>query len=297
MVKFIIRVLVFASILFGILLAVKNLTPFYWGNKIIEEKINHIFSSDEFYDTFFIGSSKTYRHIDPIVFDELTNLNSYNLASSGMHYLESHFIADKFLKKYEYDGAINIFQQKMVPTGIAKRNLHSVRSKYYLDFKRLKMGLKYYWQKRDYKQIYYHIILFIENQFCIGTIKSKIKFSLREPRELDSLVKEQRGFYPLDQQLEIEENKSLEKRKRQYVKKLNRSKRNKKELEIKETSIEIKRIPLERAQIKSKNGNYTFYKINSTKLNPELYFDRGHLNTEGAYYFTNMVAKKFISLN
>lgn len=67
--------------------------PYPWGDSRLRAKLEYFEQHQEVFDTVFVGSSYTYRHISPRVFDaELEQLSagrrrhkSFNLAVDGMH--------------------------------------------------------------------------------------------------------------------------------------------------------------------------------------------------------------------
>lgn len=108
-----------ATLFVGILLAVclvvhyaviprLNLTPYYWGDKLIIEKRNAIVTPP-YPDVIFFGSSMVYRQINPEVFDAVVEektgnpIRSFNfgvnwLASSEMIYLAENYVREAPVK-------------------------------------------------------------------------------------------------------------------------------------------------------------------------------------------------------
>ena len=61
--------------------------------------LNHFLNSDEHYNTVFIGSSRTHRHIVPLLFDSLSTsaTRSYNLGTPGLFHFRSLELLNRVL--------------------------------------------------------------------------------------------------------------------------------------------------------------------------------------------------------
>jgi len=215
------------------------------------------------------------------------------LGCSGVFALETHFLLEGFTKVYNGGDSIDYYLQDTEPRAIAKTNLHSVRSKYYLDFKRLRMGLDYFIKKKNYTQIYNHLISYIENFLCIGEIIPIIEYHLNTKEPLKDIIKEQKGYYPLDQKQKLENLKGLRKRaaKYRFARKKGRNKPRKK------SRMRIVNIPEEKMKIDDQNGKLSFYRIFGTSVVADtLYFDRGHYNSQGAEAFTREIGNTRIKI-
>jgi len=284
--KFLIEIFTFSLILAFILFLIKKTVPFYWGNELITQKVNYLLAEEDKYDTFFIGSSKTYRHIIPKSFDQITGTNSYNLGCSAMFALETHYILENFIDLYPNNN-FDCYLLKLTPNKIANKNLHTVRSKYYMDFKRLKMGIRYFLKEKKYHQVYNHLLSYLENLLCIGEIIPILKYHFGSKKKLKYKIKAQKGYYSLEQEMKSENLKGLKKRNREFLnskveKKLAR------EITIKKISKEMLNfsVPSEK--------NISFYDIsgNPTHLQKkELQFDKGHFNSKGAELYTKAIGR------
>ncbi len=284
------KVLIFAGLLCSILFLIKQTVPYYWGSPLIEKKIKHIAQDSKVYDNFFIGSSKTYRQINPELFDRKTKLNSYNLGNIGQFYLESNYILDHFLEEYPIKEKTNILIQEMQISKIADGNLHTLKSKYFMDFKRLKIGVKYFWNKKDYTQVYRHILSFIENKLCIGEFREIIDYHLKDANELRNHIQEQNGFYSLEQEVVLDDNKDLLNRNK-FFKKSNQYKKWKINEELK--NVRIKKITPSYANINTENELLAFHQFSAISLDAKYYFDRGHLNDKGVEIYTKKLGNAF----
>ena len=195
---FIKKTVLFGILLFGCISLLKFSVPYYWGNDVIRSKIDYLNAHPNTYDTVIFGSSLVNCHFIPTTFDSNVEeeIKSYNLGSNAMFYLEAEYILENFLSSSnaEYKNVIKLVQD-IKP--IADINLHSVRSKYFLDFKRYITAINFF--KSDWKQIYNYTISFLENKLGVGEIFQILNFHLldksKEPRY--RLYQKNEGFFDL----------------------------------------------------------------------------------------------------
>ena len=196
-------------LILGILVGIKSTVPYYWGNKYITKKMNYYASENKEYNCLFFGSSKVIHHINPILFDSLTGYHSYNFGAPHTFFLETHYLLELFLTDYNQD-ATNIFIDKKNPKIMAYKNYHTGSSKYYLDFKRAKMGISYFYKEGNYEQVYMPFISYVENLLCIGELKAIFEFH-RKPRKQTPYwaSDQQRGYYPLEQMAQRKKRETI----------------------------------------------------------------------------------------
>jgi|GEM_PF-1537099 len=293
--KFIFKVFSFTIILLLIISALNLSVPFYWGNEVMAKKMEYLLNnSSKDYNTFFVGSSHTYRHINPLIFDSITNCKSFNLGASGMGHLEANFILENFLKNYNRDDTFNVFLKNTKLWQINDKNLHSVRTKYYLDFKRTVWAVKYWFNKspKNLKQVYSHVISYLENILCIGKIKEILFFHFYpDNSELEVMIN-QNGFYSLDQELMLGDNKELLVRKNKFQRKKNKDKSEKNS-----TYIKVKKIEASGLDNLPSKKNINFYKLGRFILKEDYFFDRGHFNEVGASLYSTKIGESFAKLD
>jgi hypothetical protein len=63
-------------------------------------KLNHIFYDKAKYDALFVGSSRVLRNIDPIYFDSLTGVSSYNAGVDGANFTLIDLLVRKYFKSH-----------------------------------------------------------------------------------------------------------------------------------------------------------------------------------------------------
>jgi len=295
--QFIIKSLSFLLLLLLILFMIKRTVPYYWGSPLLDQKINDALNDGTDYDVFFFGSSRTYRHINPLLFDSITNQTSYNMGCPAMFYLETHYALEHFADHYPADKKIAILLQEIQPEIIKKRNLSTIRSKYYLDWKRLKMSLQYFKQQKNTEQIWYHLLSFAENQFSISEVKEIAKFHFAPKPVLKPIIKEQKGFYSINQQITIESSSIHSKAyigtNKAYKADSLYQQRMERGGGIQE--ITIRKISPDELNLNIKNRQVEFYQIiDKMELGADDYFDlKDHYSTKGASIFTRKLAEEW----
>ena len=227
--KFFLKIVVFflpLLILIVILNEIK-IVPFYWGaDDEMRQKIVYLLDNPNKHDVIFFGSSTTYRHIDPLLFDSITGYNSFNMGYAGVGSLESDYLIDNLSSLLKLDTTLHvIYLRRSRPGNIAKENLHSVKSHYFLDYKRYKIALKYFFGKGDLIQVYRYTVSYLENLFLLGNIKNIMKYTdihiSSYSREADNSSEQFRinhkGFFPLDIEFEITNKNALHIRREEYI--------------------------------------------------------------------------------
>ena len=201
------------------------LTPcYYWGNPGYLHHMRSLNNDPESYNTYFFGSSRIYRHVDPPLFDELAHmsLTSFNLGSVATYTPESYYLLENFIRNAPQvkEGFIIIELQEI--RALVYQNLHTTRVKYYLnptDFFFVTAGhlennrlgtTKKYRIIRNYSTSYLEKILgigmvydFVSNTAqCIGL----------DDREVDPLSQTIRGHYSLEAEYRATQSETLKKR-------------------------------------------------------------------------------------
>ena len=285
---FITKILSFFLILFVINYCIYLKSRYSWGNKIIDQKIEYVSSlNDKPYKSFFWGSSKTYRHINPIIFDSIAHTTSFNMGYAGCYWFETSYLMDNFIEAYDTSNISNIFLQQIYPTPISKRNLHSRQVKYFMDNKRLSMAYDFYLPRKKYKQLYYHLLMYVENHLNIGLLKGRLISIFKDREMLSNKIIKQKGFYTLEE--EVKETKSAYLRGRANKFKVNQK---------------IKVIPKNKNPLLRKINNKYITKIGINfihiipgQMGTEMYFDTGHYNDKGAAAFSLEIAQIFNKKN
>ncbi|MEM1057009.1 MAG: hypothetical protein AAGI52_15910 [Bacteroidota bacterium] len=136
--RFVLRALVFPVLLGAVLLAMKtqdgyaDIAP-YWDKLQDVRRVQP--------EVVFLGSSRTFRHIDPVRLDSLRadGVTSYNFGVQGSRSLETHFRADRLL---EMDLPVQrmIIEFGPVDIAIPERAATTRRIQHYHDARRATIG-------------------------------------------------------------------------------------------------------------------------------------------------------------
>lgn len=105
--KFLSKIVLYALSYLALLSVVALLIPYpyYWGNPWYSSKAQYLERQDQrsLPDTYFFGSSRIYRHIDPQVFDSVfyrssgRSIQSFNFGAPATFVPQSYFLYEKFL--------------------------------------------------------------------------------------------------------------------------------------------------------------------------------------------------------
>jgi len=264
---------------------IKKSVPFYWGNKLFAQKIDFLQNANENYDCFFVGSSLTSRHVIPKIINRDTKLTSYNLGTGSQFKLETSYLIDHLINSYDFidkEDLIILDRGVRRIKDIDDVNLHTIRSKYYLDLKRLKIGLAYYIKQKNFNQIYNHILSYFENQLCIGELIKISEIHFKGFGNLSKFEVDQLGFYSMGQHQKVlnsQRLKSLNEKFKAAVKEGKHNNRKLKEIKIIEYEFNL-------------NHKKTYINYGNPITNNTLYFDKTHYTLKGAEKYTSLLVKE-----
>lgn len=69
-------------------------------NNFEQARLTNIFNGKEAHDALFIGSSRTYYHVNPRIIDSVMQLDSYNAGVDGANLLETNLILQSYLASH-----------------------------------------------------------------------------------------------------------------------------------------------------------------------------------------------------
>lgn len=140
--RFLKNSILFLLIYVGICLTISGFLPYHWGNPWYSVKIDHLERNpDEDYNTYFFGSSRVYRHIDPNLFDSLAqareaeSIRSFNLGAPGTFPPQTYFLYEQFLNSGLSKGAKFCFLELMDVAAISDHLMHQEKTNYWLNRK------------------------------------------------------------------------------------------------------------------------------------------------------------------
>lgn len=196
------------SIIIGVLLQLVELTvPFYWGDTVLNAKMEFLEDKRAEYNVFFMGSSRIYRQIIPQIFDKNCKTKSFNLGSPATGNPELHYLTDNFVN-HRAEKPTYLFLDYVSIVRITDINWGTTKAKYHLNFFGLKLFFqdlldKPFTQKYDYylNNIKNYLRSFAEKSLKIGYRKDLIKFFTKEDYNYLSLVNNQQGYLSFEYEL------------------------------------------------------------------------------------------------
>ncbi|MBK6640313.1 MAG: hypothetical protein IPG39_03330 [Bacteroidetes bacterium] len=133
----------------------------YYGNELYRQKFEHFTASDSDYNTVFFGSSRTFRQINPVIFDSLLQdyqIKSFNCGAPAVSNPEQYYLYEQFLKNPP-PGIHYAFMELKPINYISRVNLWTPRN--------------YYWHTPEWVIYVYQYL----NQSMLP-LKNKIGYSL-----------------------------------------------------------------------------------------------------------------------
>ena len=181
-------------------IALNNYTTPFWGNRDIFMKTRFLKTKSGF-SMMYIGSSLTYRHINPEVVDSVTSLRSFNLGAAGMENPETWYVVEKvidYLSKRKKPDYLVIEVQGF--GHISKRNLRSSKSIYYQDHRRFLAAQENFFN-HNWTDAHHYFLTFLSNELKWDGVMVQMRArNENEERfqERKSEIGQMMGYYPLD---------------------------------------------------------------------------------------------------
>lgn len=137
--RFLFHSILFGSLFFGVSALIHMAKPFYFENAMFRQKIDKMPVECPSCNTFFIGSSLTFRHVNPALFDSLVNQNkayaeirSYNLGSVQVNLLEAMYLAEHSIEEKIIPANSTLFVELRPHT--MKDSIFTAKNTFYRDF-------------------------------------------------------------------------------------------------------------------------------------------------------------------
>ncbi|MFD2916271.1 hypothetical protein [Psychroserpens luteus] len=195
-------------------------SSYHWGNPWYSSKIEYLESKDvELPNTYFFGSSRVYRQIDPIIFDQLYNnashdiKKSYNLGAPATFCPETYYLYENFIKSEIANNVDLVFIELMPINLISKDLMLKERTTYWQNLSDLKFvykSIKNNSTLRLDEKIKGVKDYFICNSYNLFDIKH-----LKQTLSMDNNINlayngpNNVGYYSLDNQLETTKDESV----------------------------------------------------------------------------------------
>ncbi|MBA99755.1 MAG: hypothetical protein CMN34_02390 [Saprospirales bacterium] len=158
--RFLFHSILFASLFFGVSALIHMAKPFYFENAMFREKINEIPTECPSCNTFFIGSSLTFRHVNPMLFDSLVNSSSghpisesYNLGSVQVNFLESMYLAEHSMEEKIVPAKSTLFLELRPHT--IKDSIFTAKNTFYRDIHDLDLVASHHQNLFDKARVIY----------------------------------------------------------------------------------------------------------------------------------------------
>ncbi len=205
-----VKITLLLLLIIGLNAAITATLPLTWGEPIIHAKYKAYQAQAEEINTLLIGTSRTYRHLDPTLLDALVgepfNIRAFNLGAPAYYYPKSDRLYRAILadKPPALDYALFEFGRIDVPR---PRNLHTKGHIYWYDFSETLFLLRHTWSlelplRRKLTFSQRHVVSWLEKEANLGLGVALLDYALNgvtgEPRWLGSRGD---GFYPLDDAL------------------------------------------------------------------------------------------------
>ncbi|HLF62367.1 MAG TPA: hypothetical protein VI603_01345 [Saprospiraceae bacterium] len=208
--RFIFKTLFFIVLLIVLNVQTKRILPFGWENTEYFAKMEHFRKTYQAgTNTLFFGSSRTLRHIDPVVFDSLNALrgiytHSYNMASSAVFFNEQFYLFDYFFHDSSSTQDLEyLFLELDDLVIMADIFIGTTRGAYYVNASNLEkistqIVLSPIPLNEKIAQIYYHLAGMIANDCHIGLGGEMLKHLLSRPRPPMPRPAARMGYTPID---------------------------------------------------------------------------------------------------
>ena len=158
-------------------------------------------------NTVFVGSSRIFRHVNPILFDSLTGLKSYNLGYAGLFPFRSY----DFIQQLELTDNIQHIFIELAPLALLGKNFNSEPFVHSIDFERYKMAVSFagsgaYTTAEEFKYYSGYTLLFLYKYSGVGISKYVNQeffnlVDLRMNNDDDNMYNQ--GFLSLDDDLSL----------------------------------------------------------------------------------------------
>jgi len=226
--KLIYKIAIFVLILLFLSNILQFIAPYYWGNPGYSAKIRYLNNTPEKFNAYFFGSSRTFRQIDPVLFDELsiTPIKSYNMGYAATFIPESYYLLENFLSNATHVEKGFIFVELQGINSIPDINLTATRAKYFLTSKEYFFSIKVILKDNNipnnnrFHQIKNYTINYIEKLLGIGLSYDLVQYVLMSNHNHsspDSFGLQNRGFYSLETEVQTEHTQELINRHNDFI--------------------------------------------------------------------------------
>lgn len=182
------KIFLFSLIYLGLCRIISICVPYHWGNPWHSVKISYLENNKpQGFNTYFFGSSRVYRQINPALFDSLTHqftgeeIRSFNLGAPGTFVPQSYYLYERFLDSELSIGVKYCFLELGNIGAIKADQMHQEPTNYWLGFSNLRFVLRSIFldnsQTTAHKmtQSSRYLVSYLENVLHLGHFGQQIK--------------------------------------------------------------------------------------------------------------------------
>lgn len=217
---FLSKFLIICLIYLLISVAISHFSSYHWGNPWYSSKVHFLEKNkNSNYNTFFFGSSRVYRQINPEIFDSVYNaysnekINSFNLGAPATFNPQTYFLYEKFLESELSNEVKFCFIELMEVDLLQESFLHQERTSYWQNLSDLSFVFKSVYSNKELSlktKINTYInysIAYVDKLFQIGRLKNRVGVS--EFYNVQYLGNSKNGYFPLEEELEIAQSEGV----------------------------------------------------------------------------------------
>lgn len=191
--------------------------PYHWGNEYFHPKIEYLEKHrDKKFNTFFFGTSRVYRQIDPFIFDSIVNQSqkkkstSFNLGAAGLKNPESFYLIENFLSSDIVKNTKYCFLELRNVDVTGEKRLHKQANNYCKNLR----DILFVWKSN------YHMKIGIDKQrssisnYAVSYIENILHFGhfgeqlLDDYYYFDNLGEKENGYLSIDDEFKMLNNKT-----------------------------------------------------------------------------------------
>lgn len=220
---FLLRVFGFFFLLAAVLWGGRSLAPYYYANPILVDKFTHLRSENDYNMVIFGSSRTFRQVDARLLDEALDlGKRTFNLGAGGTFGLEVLYNAEHFLRSNDLRDLELLMVEIQLPQIIDDSNMHVPRSKYFLDYERylcaVDFSAKYYSRPEAIEYIQNFTNSWLEQLFNIGLVRAQLYGILSRIKVGGTVYDERSGFIPLDDELP---RKSYVKRRDEFLQNIN----------------------------------------------------------------------------
>ena len=220
--QFLKNIILFFLLYTGLSFVISLCVPYHWGNPWYSVKARYLEKNNhKAFNTFFFGSSRVYRQVDPFLFDslaqEITNeeIHSFNLGAPATFAPQTYFLYEQFLNSPLSKNAKYCFLELTDVSPIGKRSMHQEKTNYWLGMSGLSFAIKSIvadqTKSKTYRatQCMRYFFSYIENVLHLGHFSRQL--TTTNVYEEDYLGPYNNGYLPYEYEYKTTKNPTLKK--------------------------------------------------------------------------------------